>query len=87
MENIEEPAGEPSDGEIWAFRAGEEVNVFGATFIFDTIPEVANLAEPYDAAAPPMLTGSLMIDTPEWSVQGTFTAFYSPDHNGFPICE
>jgi hypothetical protein len=84
---FEGPVGEPSDGELWAFRDGEGVNVLGVTFVLDAIPQVDDLAEPYDAAAPPLITGNLMIEAPDWSVQGTFTAFYTPDHNGFPVCE
>lgn len=87
LDFFEGPAGEPTLATLQANRGGVGDQVSPVEVIVDIIPTAQDLAVPFDPANAVVVTGSVTVMAPGWSVAGTFGASYCPDLNEFIICE
>lgn len=84
---FEGPAGRPVVGLLAAHRDGVTDTIGGVEVVLDLLPTSQELSEPFDPQSAVVVTGSLAVDAPGWSVAGTFAARYCPDINAYVICE
>lgn len=84
---FEGPLGVPVDAQLWANRDGMSSQGFGAQVVIDLLPTGEQLAEPFDPGTAVVVTGSVTLEAPGWSVAGTFAASYCPQINEYYICE
>lgn len=84
---FEGPVGRPVQGRLTAHRDGVTDGTLDVEAVIDLLPTSEELADPLDPANAVVVTGSLAVDAPGWSVAGTFAARYCPDINGYVICE
>lgn len=81
------PVGRPVVGFLSAHRDGVTDVIGGVEVVVDLLPTSQELSEPFDPESAVVVTGSLAVDAPGWSVAGTFAARYCPDINAYVICE
>ena len=84
---FEGPLGQEMSATAVMRADGEEA--FGeAVFTIDTLPDPYELGEPFDPAAPAVVSGNVVgIQGDGWAVHGQFVAVYCPRLNEFAICE
>lgn len=81
------PVGRPVVGLLSVHRDGVTDAIGGVEVVVDLLPTSQELAEPFDPENAVVVTGSLTVDAPGWSVAGTFAARYCPAINLYVICE
>lgn len=84
---FEGPLGVPVDARLGAHRDGVSTYVNGAQVVIDLLPTNEEVSDPFDPGMAVVVTGSVTLEAPGWSVAGTFGASYCPEMNEYYICE
>jgi hypothetical protein len=71
---------------VTAYRDGAEQWESGTAHILG-LPDADDLAHPFDPSDPHVVSGSITVEAPDWSLTGNFDAAYCPALNTFAICE